>query len=88
MEPVIGPFRFYYDAWGELNSCRQIGMSVGPIPFTAIVEYSRLYEVGDFEEFLFLIRKMDSVFLPLVNKADDGKKATTDGGNGPKRNSN
>jgi hypothetical protein len=26
-------------AWGDLSTCRQIGMAVGPIPWTAIVAW-------------------------------------------------
>lgn len=40
-------------------------MGVGPIPFTSIVEYSKLYEVDDFEEFLYVIRAMDNTYLSL-----------------------
>jgi hypothetical protein len=40
-------------------------MSLGPISFTAIAEYFRIYELSDFDEFAYLIRRMDSVFLEL-----------------------
>lgn len=43
-------------------------MSVGPIPFSAIREYATIYEVEDFHEFLWLIRKMDSAYLSEDNK--------------------
>lgn len=78
-EPELGPFRYYYDAYRELSSCRAVGMALGPIPFTAVLEYSRLYDIGDFEEFLFLVRRMDNTFLSLVNKVDEPRKAPTNG---------
>lgn len=67
-EPAIGELSFYFDAFRELSSCRQIAMGLGPIPFTAIVEYSRLYQVGDFEDFLYFIRLMDNELIMLENK--------------------
>ena len=38
-------------------------MGEGPIPFTAIVEFARVYDVDDFEEFHGLIRLMDDTHL-------------------------
>ena len=43
-------------------------MSLGPIPFTAIAEYSRLYDVEDFEEFHYLMRAMDVTVLKLESE--------------------
>ena len=74
-EPDVGPFQFYMDAFYELSSCRINSMSVGPIPFTAIVEYSRLYGVEDVEDFHYIIRQMDNVFLKL--ESSKSKKAET-----------
>lgn len=48
-------------------------MGIGPIPFTAIAEYFRIYELDDFDEFAYIIRRMDSVFLEL-NAADKADK--------------
>jgi len=79
LQPDVGPFSFYLDAFKELGTCRTSSMSVGPIPFTAIVEYSKIYDVGDFDEFLFLIRHMDDTLLELEsekgNKDGKGNKA-------------
>lgn len=38
---------------------------MGPIPFTAIVDYTRLFEIPDFDEFSYVIRRMDQVYLEL-----------------------
>jgi hypothetical protein len=67
-EPEIDPYSFYMDAFRELSSCRINSFGPGQIPFTAIVEYARLFEVEDFPDFHFLIRLMDNVFLDLENK--------------------
>lgn len=65
-EPEIAGLDFYFDAFRELGTCRQVGMGLGPIPFTAIAEYFRLF-LGDdeteFEEFCWVIRMMDRIFL-------------------------
>lgn len=74
-EPEVGPFEFYLAAFRELGSCRNIGMSMGPIPFTAIVEYSKIFDVGDFEDFHYLIRLMDDTLLDLESKKSKQKPA-------------
>jgi len=53
-------------------------MSLGPIPFTAIVEYSKLFDVGDFSEFLYYIRAMDNVLLGLDNDKQKSKSSSGD----------
>lgn len=62
-EPSVEGLEFYVDSFRELDSCRFIGMGSGPIPFTAILEYFKVYGVGDFEEFHYIIRRMDNAFL-------------------------
>lgn len=71
--PEVGPFVWYLDAFRELSTCRAIGMAEGPIPFTAIVEYSRIYDVEDFEEFLYLMRVMDREYLRINGDKIKGK---------------
>ncbi len=65
LEPEIWQFEFYLDAFAELASCRVNGMGLGAIPFTAIVEYSKIYSVGDLQEFIYIIRRMDNELLRL-----------------------
>lgn len=75
----MGPFEFYLDAFRELSTCRPGAMDLMPIPFTAIVEYSRIYELGDFDDFFYIIRAMDDVFLKLyydASKKSEGKNAS------------
>lgn len=66
--PNVEPFGFYVEAFNELSSCRPSGFGVGPIPFTAIVEYAKIYDVGDFHEFLDIIRTMDAKFMEIESK--------------------
>jgi hypothetical protein len=54
-------------------------MDIGPIPFTSILEYFRVYELGEFDDFLYIMRLLDNTLLELSrekNKAsgkDSGK---------------
>ena len=64
-EPQVGPFQFYIEAFYELSSCRVSSMALGPIPFTAIVEYARLFDLSEFEDFHYYIRAMDNALLKL-----------------------
>lgn len=77
-EPDIGPFDFYFDAFQELSSCRVNSMGLGPIPFTASIQYSSLYEIEDQEDFHYLIRTMDNALLSLESKKSKSKGASKD----------
>jgi len=59
---------FYYESFMELSNDRQMGFGVGPIPSNSIFQYCKFYSVcgNEFEDFLFLIRAMDSAFLKLT----------------------
>lgn len=87
-EPSVEGFEFYLDAFSDLSTCRPGGMDLLPIPFTAIVEYSRLYDVGEFEEFRAIIQMMDNQVLRLhqeSNKLEQaGKNANTNANAGNK----
>jgi hypothetical protein len=53
-------------------------MEIGAIPFTAIAEYFKIYELHDFEEFAYIIRLLDFTFIELneeANKKDSGGKS-------------
>lgn len=68
-------------------------MTVGPIPFTAIFEYFQIFELSDFEEFSYVMRRMDNVYLELNNKDvsskdNKGKGKKSSGGNSRKNHKN
>ena len=71
--PELGPLQFYTDCFNELSTCRGMG---GPIPFTSIVEFARIYEIDDFEDFNIIIRMIDDFYLAAnekkVNNASQG----------------
>lgn len=74
--PDVEPFMFYIDAYRELSTSRPSSFSgVSPIPFSAIVEYAKIYEVEDFFEFLYLIRVMDNALIDMQSKSDKKGKS-------------
>ncbi len=72
--PFLLPWlTWIYNAFQELTTCRINMMSVGAIPWTAINDYARRYNIDeeDFERFCALIRSMDEAFLIHSQKAND-----------------
>ena len=67
----VSCFSFYTDAFWELSTCRQIGMGLGPIPFTSLMEYAKLREVEEIDDFLYVIRVMDNAYLKVTNGNKD-----------------
>lgn len=69
--------RFYWDAFIELSSERQIGMGVGPIPRSAVLNYAREFGIGSRDGFYHLyriIQAVDEDYLSVINstpKADE-----------------
>lgn len=63
-------------------------MELQAIPFTAIAEYFRIYELEDFDDFAYIIRAMDNRFMEL-NRADHKAKGDKNAsGNANAKNSN
>jgi hypothetical protein len=63
----------YYSAFWRLHTDRQIGMGIGQIPWTSMVNYADREEM-DAEEFLrfeTLIRAMDDAYLEHAAKPKD-----------------
>jgi hypothetical protein len=85
-EPDIGPFSYYLDAFRELSTCRINSMALGPIPFTSIVEYHKIFGDCDFDEFNYIIRLMDNRLLDLESKKS--KEKLDSNGSKPNHNKN
>ena len=69
--PPISVFDYYIECFWELDSTRG-RMAVSPIPFTAIVQFAKIYN-EDFDEFLYLMRRLDKVYMDYCEK-ENGKK--------------
>jgi len=63
VEPEISYLEWYIEAFYELSSERQFGMGIGPIPFSSIVTYAEVFEINDFDDFHYVIRILDKVYL-------------------------
>lgn len=76
-EPQLYPGDYFYlKAWSDLNSCRSMGMSRGPIPWKDIIlyaEYSQL-EYDLIEPFVLIIRTMDSAYIDWVENEEERKR--------------
>ena len=69
-ELMLG-LEFYFNAFDDLSSCRGIGFGLGPIPWTAMVQYCEEYDVVDAssqEDFFHYIRELDNVYLAHMAK--------------------
>lgn len=57
----------YWDAFGALTTCRSIGSgAMGPIPWTAIMQYCGHMEINDFdqiERMIDYLRAMDKTYI-------------------------
>ncbi len=64
----------YIKAFFTLSSDRQLGMAMGPIPYSSIVDYAD--RTGqDWQEFLEIIQHVDSVYMSLKATKDAKKPA-------------
>ncbi len=70
---------FYFEAFWELSSDRQIGMGVGEIPFSAIDRYAVRFDVhGDaFDTLRRVLRSMDAEYRKVVNTPKDKQKTVS-----------
>ncbi len=62
---------FYWYAFWELSTDRQIGMSEGPIPWSSMHRWCQYHEIlGDeFDRFVIMIKHMDAAYLKHRSKA-------------------
>jgi hypothetical protein len=68
----------YYEAFWELGSCRAFGMSLGPIPWTAIQDYARAFDLDEKqrEDLVYYVRVMDLEYLKFHAPKKPAKTAT------------
>jgi hypothetical protein len=71
-EPAIHPEEeWYVQAFYDLSTCRNTGMSLGAIPWRDIMLYAEFHEIDDqlFPIFKAVITAMDATFLRFHDKA-------------------
>lgn len=66
----------YWSAFWELNTERQVGMSPGPIPGSAIREFAAIEQGTNAATFSQIIRSMDEVYLS--HKSGESKTFSRD----------
>lgn len=56
---------FYYAAFNELSTCREVGLGMGPIPWTEVRSYADSYGLPEeeAEDLHVLMAIMDEAFL-------------------------
>lgn len=76
----------YFGAFFDLNTCRPIGWSIAPIPWSSINDYARTFEFDELqtEDLFFYISHMDIAFINFhrsktekpVTPTTHGKRST------------
>jgi len=80
--PRLPNENFYLRAFNDLTTCRDVGTSIGPIPWRDIFVYAGFkgLEHDLIDPFIQIIREMDSAYLDYqrdkqADKPEDGTKA-------------
>lgn len=69
----------YWGAFFDLNTCRQVGMGIAPIPWTSILEYAMVHELDSeaTDDLFYFVRTMDHAYIEHHSKQT--KKEKKDG---------
>ena len=80
---------FYLSAFYELHTTRFHSNPIGPIPWTAQLEYAKFAGLDQVntKAFLFIIRELDNVFIPWYEKTLNRKQGNHNA-DGPAQHSN
>ncbi len=56
---------FWLDAFSELSTCRDFGQAIGPIPWTAMIDYGSRAGLGSGMMLVFtrVMRRLDGAYL-------------------------
>jgi hypothetical protein len=80
--PEVAPgLEYYYHAFVELSTCRTIGMSEGPIPWTAMHTYAQSEKLDpeETEYFMVLLQMVDMMYLSYRDKEQKRKQVSKQG---------
>lgn len=63
--PDITGWEWIFEAFTDLTTCRSIGMSMGPIPWTAVQRYAETEQLGRYDAYFLhaAIKHMDGAYL-------------------------
>ena len=66
---------FFWKAYQDLTSDRDVGMGVGPIPWLSMSEWGSRHRVrgDDFERLVYILRAMDATFMEHSGKKSKSK---------------
>ena len=66
---------FYLNAFYALNSCRSVGMALGPIPWTSMMEYAKMYCTTEdsTEDLLYHVKNLDETYLNWIAESNKAK---------------
>ena len=64
----------YFSAFMDLNSSRQMGMGIGPIPWVVVWDYCERLEIEgeQREDMLYHIDKLDLVYIEHKGRKNNG----------------
>tara|TARA_Y100001973_G_scaffold106361_1_gene183788 strand:- start:7 stop:276 length:270 start_codon:yes stop_codon:yes gene_type:complete len=67
---------FFFDSFWVLSTCRPIGMGVGPIPVTAIMEYGRFHNCNDelMQDLIEYVMMLDQIYIKHESSKIKSKK--------------
>lgn len=73
--PELEPgLELYLHGFFDLDTERQIGYGIGPIPHSKIIEYCYFYDIDDVYYFMSVIRELDGWKLKTFKEELDGKE--------------
>ncbi len=65
---------YFFNAFVELDSERDVGMGFGPIPWSSLHQYALFHELSGeaYEDFMYLLRELDRAYIKHVAKKGGG----------------
>lgn len=63
-QPPLTGLEWLWNAWNDLNTCRYIGMDVGPIPWSSVDSYARRHFLTEteFDLLWHCVRHLERVY--------------------------
>jgi hypothetical protein len=74
--PTLIGYEWLWEAFLDLNTCRQNGMGVGSIPWTAVQKYAEVMRFDDEETWVLhgVIKHLDELFIKHHTDKQNQKK--------------